>query len=532
MTITKDLLLYFIRDRKLDEQSEITQKQEFSGIQHWIADVRKLKREYLYLCDGNRVPDIEEKLDKDICLLVIFPNDQDTEIRQNMIRKWKAFHENLIFMQTEKTVPEVMNDLVEIFCRLVEWDKNMHIAALEGKDVQDLIDISEEILEHPMIAFDASFDVLAYTRHSSSHYKIFQETVAQGYTDAHTMEQLKKKQIFSQIKEGELLIAPAADEKSGTNIYLQFFSGQTLLGYTSIFCGEETPESGYLDLIHMFMKNMSFCLQRNYENQRHGRMMYETFLANLLGTAEIPEDRITEQVNMIDGLEETGYFVLGILDFSNQENVPLKFLARLLERQSWEIKPFLYEKHICLLKYSKVPLHQEIFFNEKELGILRQLLEQYQYRVGISNIFYELRCLRDAYTQAVFTLAWNKNVSQKTKEQVIYQYKDVVMYHLFSRMEDEMNPRAMQSEFYREVAKYDREHHSAYGKTVLCYLKNDCSATRTAVELGIHRNTVRNVIQSVEENYGISLDDAEEKMRYILSMQIEQYILTSGKKNG
>ena len=47
MTITKDLLLYFIRDRKLDEQSEITQKQEFSGIQHWIADVRKLKREYL-----------------------------------------------------------------------------------------------------------------------------------------------------------------------------------------------------------------------------------------------------------------------------------------------------------------------------------------------------------------------------------------------------------------------------------------------------------------------------------------------------
>ena len=57
-----------------------------------------------------------------------------------------------------------------------------------------------------------------------------------------------------------------------------------------------------------------------------------------------------------------------------------------------------------------------------------------------------------------------------------------------------------------------------------CYLKNDCSATRTSAELGIHRNTVRNVIQSVEENYGISLDDAEEKMRYILSMQIEQYL--------
>lgn len=297
-----------------------------------------------------------------------------------------------------------------------------------------------------------------------------------------------------------------------------------------ISCGEDTPEDGYLDLVRMFMKNMSFYLQRNYENQRHGRMMYETFLANLLGTAEIPEDRITEQVNMIDGLEETGYFALGILDFSNQENVPLKFLARLLERQSWEIKPFLYEKHICLLKYSKVPFHQEFFFNEKELGILRQLLEQYQYRIGISNIFNELRCLRDAYTQAVFTLAWNENISQKTKEQVIYQYKDVVMYHLFSKMEDEMNPRLIQSELYCEVAKYDREHHSAYEKTVLCYLKNDCSATRTAAELGIHRNTVRNMILSVEETYGISLDDAEEKMRYILSEQIEQYFVSKNER--
>lgn len=525
MTITKNMLLYYIKNQKLGDFPEILREQTFSGIQYWMPNMKELKTEYLYLCDGSSVLNMNVGyfIENNVCMLVIFSKEVDEKEQQEMIRKWKTFHENLIFMQTDKTVPEVMNDLVEIFYRLVEWDKNMHIAALEGKEVQELIDISEPVLEYPLIVFDASFDVLAYTRHCESHYETFWETVHQGYTDAHTMEQLKKKQIFSQIREGEMLIAPAA-ENAGTNIYLQFFSGQTLLGYTSFFCGDETPENGYLDLVRMFMKNMSFYLQRNYENQRHGRMMYETFLANLLGTAEIPEDRITEQVNMIDGLEETGYFALGILDFSNQENVPLKFLARLLERQSWEIKPFLYEKHICLLKYSKVPLHQELFFNEKELGILRQLLEQYQYCIGISNIFNELRCLRDAYTQAMFTLSWNKNVLQKTKEQVIYQYKDVVMYHLFSKMEDEMNPLSMQSEFYRELAKYDREHHSAYGKTVLCYLKNDCSATRTAAELGIHRNTVRNMILSVEEMYGISLDDAEEKMRYVLSDQIEQFL--------
>lgn len=522
MTITRNMLLYFIRDRKLGDFPETMPEQTFSGIKHWIPRMQELKTEYLYLCDGMCEPCSDNRLEDAVCMLVILRKDLQDKKQQDIMEKWNQFHKNLIFMQTEQTVQEVMNDLVEIFYQLVEWDKNMHIAALEGSTVQELIDISEPVLEYPMIVFDASFDVLAYTKHRESNDTFFCETVQQGYTDAHTMEQLKKKQIFSRIKEGEMLIAPAAGDSSGTNIYLQFFSGQTLLGYTSFFCGMDTPEAGYLDLVRMFMKNMSFCLQRDYDNRRHGRMMYETFLINLLGNTEIPEDRITEQVNMIDGLEKSGYFALGMLAFDHQEDVPLKFLARLLERQSWEIKPFLYEKNICMLKYSKKPLRQDQFFEQKELDILKQLLEQYQYRIGISNVFLELAHLRDAYVQAAFTLQWSRQRSVDSG--VLFQYKDVVMFHLFSKMESEMAPSSMKSEFYCRLAEDDRLHGTTYGRTVLSYLKNDCSATRTAAELGFHRNTIRNIISGVEERYGVSLDNEEEKMRYVLSEQICQYM--------
>ena len=140
---------------------------------------------------------------------------------------------------------------------------------------------------------------------------------------------------------------------------------------------------------------------------------------------------------MIDGLEKTGYLVLGILDFANQEHVPLKFLARLLERQSWKMKPFLYENHICLLKYSKTAIHQNLSFDEKELHILEQLLEQYEYRIGVSNIFTELKRMKDAYAQAVFTLQWNQKTEQNTE--VLCQYKDVVMYHCFPEWSQRWN---------------------------------------------------------------------------------------------
>ena len=251
------MLLYFIRDMGITILGETKTEQQFAGIKHWIPEREDLSDEYLYLCDGAHIPEKTQILSQTVCMLVIFSQKEAGQKNQEQRKEWRQFHNNLICIETEKSVPEVMNALVEIFYRLVEWDKNMHIAALEGKDVQELIDISEPVLEYPMIVFDASFDVLAYTKHCESHYKTFWETVQQGYTDAHTMEQLKKKQIFSQIREGEMLIAPSA-ENAGTNIYLQFFSGQTLLGYTSFFCGDHSPEDGYLDLVRMFMKNMSF----------------------------------------------------------------------------------------------------------------------------------------------------------------------------------------------------------------------------------------------------------------------------------
>ena len=70
------------------------------------------------------------------------------------------------------------------------------------------------------------------------------------------------------------------------------------------------------------------------------------------------------------------------------------------------------ENHICLLKYSKTAIHQDLSFDEKELHILKQLLEQYEYRIGVSNIFTELKRMKDAYAQAVFTLQWNQKTGQ------------------------------------------------------------------------------------------------------------------------
>lgn len=57
MTITKNMILYFIRDMGITILGETKTEQQFAGIKHWIPEREDLSDEYLYLCDGAHIPE-------------------------------------------------------------------------------------------------------------------------------------------------------------------------------------------------------------------------------------------------------------------------------------------------------------------------------------------------------------------------------------------------------------------------------------------------------------------------------------------
>jgi hypothetical protein len=350
MELTLEMLLYFIRNLNprlvrttKGQDSFVGVKQLFEGMEIEDDLAENNMQSYLYVCTLSELLILRTRLAKDVMVLAV----EDCEFSKQELDVLPC---GLILVSKEYKIPYLMNRMIDVFSILANWDKNMHIAALEGKTVQELLDISERILEYPVIIFDASFDVLAHTRHQSSTYDGFHQTIQNGYTDVKTMEQIKKKHIFSKLKRGEALVAPSAWDENQTNVYLCFFDKQTLLGYACIFPGDNTPKQGYLDILKYFSENMKFCLSRDYENHRYGQMMYETFLINMMNPAAMSKERVQEQIQNIDGLEEDGRFVLGILSFSGEETAHLGFLARMLEREMWNVKPFIYEGQICLLK--------------------------------------------------------------------------------------------------------------------------------------------------------------------------------------
>lgn len=216
-----------------------------------------------------------------------------------------------------------------------------------------MVDISEQILGHFAVIFDASFSVIAYTKQTTSSYQGFRKTIEKGYSEAEIMDKIREKQILKRLKPGEALVAPSAEDDDRLNIYFNFNSDQTLLGYACVWCGSAEPDPGYLDFFQMFAENIKFCLKRDFENHRYGQMMYETFLVNLINSENVESAQLSEQLKYMDGITETKRFALAAVSFDSTGNIPMVFLTRMIARQFWNIRPFLYQNQICLLTRRK-----------------------------------------------------------------------------------------------------------------------------------------------------------------------------------
>ncbi|MCD8217238.1 MAG: helix-turn-helix domain-containing protein [Clostridiales bacterium] len=536
MELTLDTCLYFISDLNPKIIRKTKNDKVFVGVKQFFAGMErenqiptdlceeKVKKEqgeaaYLYIAGWKELWDNREVLTAEMTIFAVQDLDKkDMELWEGESGSLPC---TLMLVEGDYPVPYLVNRMVDVFSRLVNWDKMMHVSALEGKSVQELIDLSASLLRFPVMIYNPAFDVIAATKNVVGEYDYFKHTLEKGYTDSTVMSIVQKNHIFDQLENEEPLIAPAAGDETSRNVYLRFSNGQVLLGYACVFhvCGNQSdPEQGYLDLFRMFAENINFCLKRDYEQSRYGQMMYETFLLNLMNPGAVSEDRLREQAQNIGDVQLTGRFVLGVIALDDPEKIPLHFLTRLLDREMWDVKPFLYEGQICLFKTLDTEGNADEFIQPWEMKNIDELLGDYRFSMGVSNVFFRIQDLPFAFVQAKAAIRFKKSQTRYTL------YGDIYYDHLFSAFEQEMPVSCLRPEFYLKMKDYDKEHQTEYCRIILTYLECDCNATHAAERLFIHRNTVRNAVRFVEEHWGIRVADTEIKKKMVISDLIDKYL--------
>ncbi|MEU6230622.1 GAF domain-containing protein [Streptomyces sp. NPDC047042] len=125
--------------------------------------------------------------------------------------------------------------------------------------------------------------------------------------------------------------------------------------------------------------------------------------------------------------------------------------------------------------------------------------------VGIGPLASNVRDLTAALDKAEWSLAWAELLGESAS---VIHYQDVAHLQLLPKVAMDIGEELREVlARVSEVIRYDLRHGTALSVTLESYLASHCSATDTANELFIHRNTLRQRLGRIEELLGRPVDE-------------------------
>ncbi|KPU42542.1 purine catabolism regulatory protein [Oxobacter pfennigii] len=144
-----------------------------------------------------------------------------------------------------------------------------------------------------------------------------------------------------------------------------------------------------------------------------------------------------------------------------------------------------YHKIIIIASSNKVLKESEV---DNIKSAIMEVLDLYKisYHIGISGIYNELYCLKEAIENAMIAYEICEVMDKRA-----LSYDDMGIYKLLMKIPN----RTILEEYYESIAepvlKYDRLNKGNLFDTMMCFVKNSGDYKKTADELYQHENTIR-----------------------------------------
>lgn len=152
-----------------------------------------------------------------------------------------------------------------------------------------------------------------------------------------------------------------------------------------------------------------------------------------------------------------------------------------------------------------------------QLEYLAVRLSGMEVRVGVSEVFSEIRALRRYALQAQDVLHLT---SRREQPPAVSFYEDMVVWQLLQMAQPQEALGRMAERLLRDLLRPEQ---AVLLETLVCYIKNDCSAKRTAEEMFLHANTLHYRLRKIETLLGRDLDRAEDRFDVMLGLKLYEY---------
>ncbi|NLM51467.1 MAG: hypothetical protein GX197_01385 [Firmicutes bacterium] len=415
---------------------------------------------------------------------------------------------NFILIKNNYSLYEIINDVQEFFSirEFVSDSITQLLEALsQGKSIQDILNISYEILGNPLMLTDATHYLIGHAGWDENldepewvHY-LKHGYISNEFALAITNDLEFRQKMASDIVEPVVVHYDILKHPSMIN---RVYAKGANIAYLSILSVYRPFADVDFELARIICDIISIIMQQSQEKLVVANTEIESFIINILKN-EYDDKYIEEKMSNyhLNTLDELCLICLDAGEvFDSAEK--MFFVKSLMQNFFVGGISVIFNGKVLVLTECK---HKgQLLLTKEKLSSLATLLRSHSLYAGISRPFTSLTELSIHYDQALNAL---KTAQHLNHNGPIFLYENYYFYYLVDSMLEHDNIKNICHPQLLELIKRDKEKSSSYALSLYQYLQHNGDIQQTAKVMHLHYNTMKYRLQRISEIAGFNLND-------------------------
>ena len=429
------------------------------------------------------------------------------------------FYERCCFIKVadKMDVFDLFNRIQNIYNKYDLWSDKLNQSLNHGASVEELIRLSEDIFENPILVLDSHFRFIA--RGGYEGLEDIAEVFEDSESDNLSMEALDKylneREPLMHVREPMLL-----NILDTSTLSLNLFENDEYTGSISVEYRNRLHQESDIPLLKYLSESVLSAMRKNSATIMTDRSITRKVFLDIINGFPID----TAHRKHLERIHAGKTFLCLVIRINTRlAQIPVEYIIAKVE--SVFRHSITFESRSDIISFIELPGSQDMDKAHSELEQQIDLLVgTMDLKVGISSYFNDPYSARIYYLQALGAL---ENGTRIHPDDKFYNFRKYALNELILNAQNDLPLDTYYPDGLRRLISHDEESNTSYIETLRVYLNNNMAATKTAGDLFIHRSTLLERLDRINAILKEDLKDPDVRLQLMIilkALEIEKQL--------
>lgn len=531
--VTGNIILAYLRSFRILAQPEAAHKrfQWFEPLfDHQDIGHMDVDSSLLYVCSVEDAPTL---LARSSLLFAIVLT------REDELPEWLEANRNrVILIRCEERYMHLVALIQNLFTSLVVWEYELDYIVTGKETLAELLTEANTMLNGFLCITDGGYNLIARAENARPPCHAYERLVETGCYPPGEIDFIAEN-VLATAAPGELVFAEPHEGNPYVTLHLPLYNDDSFFFLLTLACESGMGRNAAHDFMSIIASRVSALCNGFWEDKLRVESPWHAVFTKLIEGSPMTESYLTTQLGQTNCLRAR-QFKLVMLDLGLEDSPVLRDQAIKESRRlnDGHCYPFAYNNALLALMYFEG--NEDGHFSTRRVShdLNEHIFSKYGVRATTSRVFSNIRELKTAYAQAVFTkrvspiLDRERTLAGIEEVECCHSFEHALPYYMIvgDRVNQTLVEFCMRHNILEKISLQDRETGSDLVRLLWTYLCLNCNATAVAKQMHMHRNTVLYHIDKLEKRFDFDLTEAVNRQRLIADFKL--YFLSNGFTQG